>query len=72
MMENTAAALEQVISYMSESQSGGSLSEFMADLSRSERQAMSELFDLCKQFCTVANDAWEEYEELISYPEESD
>ena len=43
MFENTAAAVEQILGHMRHAEEKGRMGEFMQDLSRSERQAMSEL-----------------------------
>ena len=72
MFENTAAAVEQILGHMRHAEEKGRLGEFMQDLSRSERQAMSELWDMCQQFCAVANDAWEEQSQDDGQPSEHD
>ena len=53
MCENTVLALRQV---MGEMQEFGSLTEFVADLNRSEKQAFQELFNLCESFVKMTED----------------
>ncbi len=53
MCENTVLALRQVMGEMEEF---GSLTEFVADLNRSEKQAFQELFNLCESFVKMTED----------------
>ena len=60
MFENTSAAVDQLIEHMQEAVEEGTLREWFTDLSSSERQAMSQLWDQCQQFQTLASDIWEQ------------
>jgi hypothetical protein len=53
MCENTVLALRQVMSAMEES---GSFTEFVAEMSRSEKLAFQELFNLCESFINLTED----------------
>jgi hypothetical protein len=53
MCENTVLALRQV---MGEMEDAGSLTEFVAEMSRSEKQAFQELFNLCESFIRMTED----------------
>lgn len=58
MCENTALALNQVLTAMREEGT-----EFMREMSRHERQAFQSLFNLCEAFITDAEELQNEYEE---------
>jgi hypothetical protein len=60
MFENTSAAVDQLIEHMQEAVEEGTLREWFTDLSSSERQAMSQLWDLCRTFQDMTNDVWEQ------------
>lgn len=60
MCENTLGALGQVLEAMQEGDT-----EFVKDLSRTERRAFEELFEACKEFMELA----EELQTRIDYEE---
>jgi len=60
MCENTLLAMRQILTAM---QNEGS--EFLQDMSRSERQSFNELFHACESFLTMS-------EELVDSEEEQE
>jgi len=60
MCENTLLAMRQIITAM---QNEGT--EFLQDMSRSERQSFAELFNACESFLTMS-------EELVDSEEEQE
>ncbi len=53
MCENTVAAMRQVMEAMEDS---GSLTESVSEMSREERLAFQELFNLCESFINLTED----------------
>jgi hypothetical protein len=37
----------------------GTVLQFLGDMSKTERRAMSELFDMCQEYCTLSNDLFD-------------
>lgn len=59
MCENTLAAMRQVVDAMQEEGA-----EFLLDMSREERSAFQELFNLCENFMILSDDLQEQVEQM--------
>jgi len=58
MCENTLLAMKQVMDAMRDEGVG-----FMSDLSRDERRAFKELFNVCEDFMNLSEELQDEYEQ---------
>lgn len=59
MCENTLAAMRQVVDAMQEEGA-----EFLLEMSREERSAFQELFNLCEDFMNLSDDLQEQVEQM--------
>ena len=67
MCENTLLAMRQVVEAMNENGFG-----FLVDLSREEKRAFQELFNVCEDFLTLSEEIQDEYErECDGQPDEA-
>jgi len=59
MCENTLAAMRQVVDAMLDEGA-----EFLLDMSREERRAFQELFNVCEDFMNLSDDLQEQVEQM--------
>jgi hypothetical protein len=58
MFQNTRLAMEQLIEAMNEAVSQGpeGIREFFQDMDRSEKQALSDIFNMCEDYMNLADE----------------